>query len=90
MNGQKTHETVAARLFRTLAITAYVLLASVLLLLFIIRGNSAIGWLISAPIMGISVALQATVVKKGCVTGFILYLVTAAILLGIFLLTSPR
>jgi len=90
VSSPKARESVAARLFRTLAISAYALLIVSLLLLFMFRGNSLTGWLISAPILGISIALLATVVKKGCVTGFILFLVTTAILLGLFLLTSPR
>jgi hypothetical protein len=75
--------------YKTMAIIAYSLLALLLLLLFIIYGNSLLGWIASPLILGGSVALQTKLAKKGCVTGFIVFLVTGAVLLVTFLATTP-
>jgi hypothetical protein len=74
--------------FKVLALIAYGLLALMIVLLFALLKTSLTGWLIGIPLLAVSLILQLTVVKKGCVTGFVIFFVTLAVLLGVFLFTT--
>jgi hypothetical protein len=83
---------MADRIRRTLAFTSYGLLMVLVLVLFLVYRTDPIGWLIALPLYAVSCMFQFLVRKKGCVTGFVIYLLTAAaILIDFLILTAwPR
>jgi hypothetical protein len=74
--------------FKALMLIAYGFLALLIILLFALLKTSLPGWLIAVPLLGLSLALQLTVIKKGWVTGFVVFVITTAVLLGVFLFTT--
>ena len=76
----------ARSIFNTLAIAAYSMLALAIILLQSLMPVNPLAWAINLPLLAVSAAIQFTVVKKGCSTGFVLWFVTTFIALIIFLL----
>ena len=76
-------------IFKTLFAVSYIGLAVSLVLLFVFMHTSLAGWLIALGILLVSAGAQFTLdEKKGCSTAFIIFLLTLAALMAVFLLTT--